>query len=117
MDIAIIISAVVMTVIAGIEFGCLFCCSKLRMRAVPVIAVLPVVGENEHLKEDLEFMEDVLTRKAHEVEGLLLVTIDAEPGQIAMCREFCKTVPVAQIVNITEMEKKLPEMFAIRHEV
>ncbi len=117
MDIAIIISAAVMTVIAGIEFGCLFCCSKLRMKAVPVIAVLPVVREDDRLEHKLEYMENVLTRKAHEIEGLLLVAINADDGQIALCREFCTAVPAAELADIRDLEKKLPEMFAIHHEI
>lgn len=117
MDIAIIISAVVMTVIAGIEFGCLFCCSKLRMKAVPVIAVLPVVPEDDQLEHKLEYMENVLTRKAHEIEGLLLISIDAAPCQLDVCRDFCSAIPTAKLVNIHELEKKLPEMFAIDREI
>lgn len=117
MDIAIIISAIVMTIIAGIEFSCLFCCSKLRMKSVPVIAVLPVMQEDDQLEQKLEYMENVLTRKAHEIEGLILVSIDASPCQLAVCRDFCTAVPAAHIVNISDMEKKLPEMFAIRQEI
>jgi len=117
MDIAIIISAAVMTVIAGIEFGCLFCCSKLRMKAVPVIAVLPVTQEDDQLEQKLEYMENVLTRKAHEIEGLLLVAINADDGQLALCREFCTAVSAAELADIRDLEKKLPEMFAIHHEI
>ncbi len=117
MDIAIIISAVVMAVIAGIEFGCLFCCSKLRMRSVPVIAVLPVTRSDDHLGHKLEYMENVLTRKAHEIDGLLLVAIDADSAQLDLCRDFCNAVPAAQIADISDLEKKLPEMFAIYHEI
>lgn len=117
MDIAIIISAAVMTVIAAIEFGCLFCCSKLRMRSVPVIAVLPVTQSDDQLKHKLEYMENVITRKSHEIEGLLLVAINADPDQLALCRDFCNAVPAAELADISDLEKKLPEMFAIHHEI
>lgn len=117
MDIAIIISAAVLTVIAGIEFGCLFFCSRLRMKAVPVIAVMPVLPTDDQLEHKLEYMENVLTRKAHEIEGLLLVSIDAESSQLKMCRDFCNALPAAELTDIRELEKKLPEMFAIKQKI
>ncbi|MBQ8180382.1 MAG: hypothetical protein IJ010_00140 [Ruminococcus sp.] len=117
MDAAVLISAAVMTVIAGIEFACLFCCSKLRMKAVPVIAVLPVVPDDENLRQKLEYMENVLTRKAHEINGLLLISVNADSDQLTMCREFCKAVPAAVLTDVNELEKKLPEMFAFHNEI
>ncbi|MBR6623729.1 MAG: hypothetical protein IKK91_07560 [Ruminococcus sp.] len=117
MDIAVIISAVVMTVIAGIEFACLFCCSKVRMRTVPVIAVLPVLPDDIELRQKLEYMENVLTRKAHEINGLLLISINADSDQITLCREFCKAVPSAELTEISDLEKNLPEMFAFHNEI
>ena len=117
MDIAIIISAAVMTVIAGIEFGCLFICSKIRMKKVPVIAVLPVLPEDSQLRQKLEYLENVLTRKAHEIDGILLVSFNAGEEQLTLCREFCNAVPSASISDICELEKKLPEMFAFQNEI
>lgn len=117
MDIAIIISAAVMTIIAGIEFGCLFICSKLRMKKVPVIAVLPVLPEDYQLHQKLEYLENVLTRKAHEIDGILLVSINAGDAQLSLCSDFCKAVPAASISDISDLEKKLPEMFAFQNEI
>lgn len=117
MDAAVIISAAVMTVIAGIEFACLFCCSKLRMKSVPVIAVLPVSSDDINLRQKLEYMENVLTRKAHEINGLLLISINADSDQLTMCREFCKAVPAATLTDVSDLEKKLLEMFAFHNEI
>ncbi len=117
MDAAVIISAAVMIVIAGIEFGCLFICSRLRMKKVPVIAVMPVLPEDDQLHQKLVYMENVLTRKAHEIDGLLLIPINAQDDQLTLCSDFCKTVPAASISDIENLEKKLSEMFAFHNEI
>jgi hypothetical protein len=114
MDIAVFISIAVMVVIAGIEIFCLFCCSKARMKAAPVIAVIPVTEDDCELDRKLEYMAVILSKGSSELDKLILLDISSSPEQIRLCSEFCRSYSWAETLSLSELQKKLPEMFAIK---
>lgn len=113
MDKAVIISIIAMVFIAGVEIMCLFCCSRLRIRKTPVVAVMPILNSDTELREKLEYLEIVVTRRAAEFDRLLMIDYDAGEVQLAICRELCERLNIAEIISLQELEKNLPEMFAI----
>lgn len=114
MDIAVLISIAVMAVIAGIEIFCLFCCSKARTKTAPVIAVIPVTEDDVELARKLEYMAIILSKGSSELDRLILLDIDSSPEQILLCRDFCRSYSWAETLSLNELQKKLPEMFAIK---
>ena len=113
MDMAVLISLVVMILVSAAEVLCLFFCSKLRTKRTPVAAVIPIFGEDGELEEKLQFMLSMTERGASPVDRLLLVNISGSEAQLAFCRDFCRSCCCAEIIPSGEIEKKLSEIFAI----
>lgn len=114
MDIAVLISIAVMAVIAGIEIFCLFCCSKARAKTAPVIAVIPIIADDCELAQKLEYMTVLVSKGSSELDKLILLDIGSSLEQIRLCSEFCQSYSWAETLSLSELQKKLPEMFAIQ---
>ncbi len=111
MDIALVISLIVLAVIAVIEIICLFFCSKLRTDILPITAVIPVTAEDTKLTERLDFLEELITRSTRPFDIAVLVNYGASPEQSAVCISFCAAHTQVSFVSPTELEVILKETF------
>lgn len=113
MDKAMLISVIVLVVIAAVEILCLFFCSRLRMKKIPVAAVLPVFPDDDELNRKLEYIGEILFRNSCTIDCVFLINYGASDSQLELCCDFCRTHIEADIISPDELEKILSETFAI----
>lgn len=108
MDIAMMIAALVLAVIAAAEVVCLF---LLPLRSVSPLyaAVLPVFAEDDLLPQRL----DCLALRSGGRTSLIIADYSATEEQLVLCRQFCSNEPDCVIVPACELEKILLKTFAI----
>ncbi len=113
MDKAMLISIIILVIIAAVEIICLFFCSRLRMKKVPVAAVLPIYPNDDELEGKLEYIGEILFRNPCNIDCVFLIDYGASDAQLELCCDFCRTHTEADIISPDEIEKILSETFAI----
>lgn len=112
MDITVIISLIVLAIITAVEFGCLFCCSRLRGKMRPIAAVVPIFHDTTELPEILDYYGGLLSRDSPSIDRLFLIDYGADNCLLEFCRDFCRTFDRAVLIRPGELEKNLEETFA-----
>ena len=113
MDKSIIISAAVMAVIATIEILCLFCCSKLRMKKIPITAIYPIFPSDNFLNDKLDYISEMFLKSSCPIDRAIFIDYGATEQQINLCNEFCRLCPEISIISPDKIETFLSETFAI----
>ena len=100
-----IAALVVVILIASAETFCLFICSKLKNKSYPLRVVLPVYAQDKELPQRLEYIASLIEEGSSFIEMVLLIDIDGTQEQIQLCREFCRCVRYAELIQPENIEK------------
>lgn len=117
MDITVIISLIVLGAITVVEFGCLFCCSRIRGKIRPIAAVVPIFPDSDELPETLDYYGGLLSRDSPAIDKLFFIDYGAGNELLEYCRDFCRTFDRAILIRPEELEKNLSETFAFLQKI
>lgn len=113
MDMATVISVMILAFIAVLEFVCIFRSRSCNDDLTDFVTVVPVFPEDVNFSLRLECLSEKIACGNFRIEKIILVDYGASPEQLSLCRRFCLDNTDAVVVHSKELEKILSEMFAI----
>lgn len=113
MDMAIVISVMILIFIVVLEFVSLFRSRSCNENVLDFAAVIPVFPADGNLSLRLECLSEKIACGQCHAEEIILIDYGASPEQLEMCRRFCLDNPCAVIADSAEVEKILSKTFAI----
>ena len=115
MDMATVISVMILAFIAVLEFVFLFRSRSCNENLTDYITVVPVFPEDDKFSLRLECLSEKIACGNFRIEKIIFLDYGADTEKSALCKRFCLDNPEAVIVSSGELEKILSEMFAIKH--
>jgi len=114
MDGVILTSVLILVIIVTVEAYCLFSDRSLKRKNTGFVFLIPVFDNDILLKQRLDEIENYIRTTDFDVsDRILVVNFSNEKQQLFLINEFCLHNNIKEIVQYSELEKKLCEMFAI----
>ncbi|MDE5583581.1 MAG: hypothetical protein K2J08_07745 [Ruminococcus sp.] len=117
MDMAIVISVMILAFITVLELVFILRGGKCRENMLDYVAVIPVFPSDKDLAERLGCLSEKIACGRCQAEEIILIDYNALPEQLEICRGFCRENNCAVIAGSDDFEKILSQIFAIETEI